>query len=80
MYLELLEELVNHRGYELLRKIGNGVAFEAYRRLISGRESKLDVMAYHKGMISGITELFSNVESFKDECRTFVEEYKEGEE
>lgn len=71
-YLQQLEDLQSHPGYDRLRELADSVAFSAYTKWAA----KGELSEYCRGQIAGLESLFQNLANSYDQMKEYVEEVK----
>ena len=71
---QMLEELEGHPGFKFLRRLADGIVYEAYSMMIKGKHTELSEVSYFKGVIAGLENLFRNLEDEKEALKEEKEE------
>ena len=77
---QMLEELEYHPGYKFLRRLADGIVYEAYTMMLKGKNTDLSEVSYWKGVIAGLENLFRNLGDEKEKLKDESEERREEEE
>lgn len=70
--LQALKELRDSPGFDLIRALADGIAYDNYSRILANHEDNRTMVDYSRGQIGGLESLFQNLNSLIDDLEGYV--------